>query len=125
MHLASTIYCLLSKTVFFTILWPQPTLTLPFLLKTSSAGCYFACSLYLPLGPRRNLRFPEAQPDQFVSVLLPGGDLSWFSRRSHRCCRMEWSEKIFVMFYWPAFSYKGGYKLFPENTLAQAMEDFR
>lgn len=37
----------------------------------------------------------------------------------------EWSEKIFVMFYWPAFSYKGGYKLFPENTLAQAMEDFR
>lgn len=89
-------------------MWPQPTLTLPFHLKTSSAGCYFACSVYLPLGSTRNLRPPEAQADQFVSTLLLGGDLPWFSSRIHRCCRMGWSE-IFDVFYWPAFSYKGGY----------------
>lgn len=36
-HLASTIYWLLGKTVFsFPFLWPQPSLTLPFLLKTQS-----------------------------------------------------------------------------------------
>lgn len=68
--------------VSFTILQPQPTLTLPFLLKTSSAGCYFACSLHLALGPTRNLRPPEAQAVQFVSTLLLGGDLPWFSS----CC---------------------------------------